>query len=91
MHNKIFTLSLLTIILSSCSVSNPTEEDVKKATNQLFKAFKTTPVETISNLKCNKINSSSFKCTYTTTMDDKAVLESEGVFSYSNGKWERTH
>ena len=92
MPYKLFTISLLTLAMSSCSASSPTEDDVKEATNQLFKAFKTTPVETVSNLKCNKTNdASSFKCSYTTTMIDEEVLESVGIFSHSKGKWERTN
>ena len=91
MPRLLFKISLLTLALSSCSVSSPTEEDVKQATNKLFKAFKTTPVETISDLKCQKTDdASSFKCKYTTTMKDNRVLESAGVFSYSKGKWQRT-
>ncbi|MBL4773785.1 MAG: hypothetical protein JKX98_09385 [Alcanivoracaceae bacterium] len=85
-------ISLLAFFMTSCSVSSPTANDIKQATNQLFKNFRATPVESISNLRCDKTSDdSSFKCLYTTTMADGNVLDSEGEFYYRKGQWERTH
>jgi len=89
MYIKLIKLLMLILFVTGCTVSSPSAEDVKQATNNMFGALRISVVS-IEDLVCKETsNASTFGCKYTTTMNDGSVLKSEGTFSYSGGAWKR--